>query len=60
MTLRCDYDHDCKAPVTHVDSKGWLYCTAHGERRKAYQACRKLKPAELKRLEEGGTIRYAK
>lgn len=57
-TLKCDMERSCGSAVTHVDSKGYLYCTKHGERRKMGQACRKLQPAEIKKLEQGGTISY--
>lgn len=38
----------CSEPVTHRDSRGFVYC-AHVERRKAGGvSCRKLKPSEMK------------
>lgn len=57
--LRCDYD--CDVPVTHIDSKGFVYCAGHGAARKAggYQ-CRKLTASEVKALTRGETIAYAK
>ena len=40
--------------VTHIDNKGFAYCTTCGVRRKESRGgCRKLKPAELKRLRSG-------
>lgn len=58
--LQCDQEKDCKEPVSMIDNKGWTYCTKHGEQRKsAGVPCRKMKPAEIKKLEEGGTIKYA-
>lgn len=57
--LHCDMEKDCKAPVSHIDNKGFIYCTKHGEQRKAGGTpCRALKPAEIKKLEAGETIRY--
>ena len=57
--LHCDMEKDCKEPVTYIDNKGWLYCTKHGEQRKGDVRSRKLRPAEIKKLEEGQTIRYS-
>ena len=60
VRLQCDQEKDCKEPVSMIDNKGWTYCTKHGEQRKsAGVPCRKMKPAEIKKLEEGGTIKYA-
>lgn len=41
----------CPYPVTHVDKKGYVYCTEHGIERRLYQSCRKLRPWEIRRLE---------
>lgn len=53
VTLHCDGARGCTAPVTHIDSKGWIYCEAH-----AFQLGRgrQLTPAELKQLQAGNTI----
>lgn len=51
--LHCDGERGCVQPVSHIDEKGYAYCAAHGEGRKAHCRCRKLRPAELKRLEKG-------
>lgn len=57
--LTCDMRHDCAAPVTHVDEKGWLYCATHGpDRRAGGIRCRQLRPHEIARLENRQTIRY--
>jgi hypothetical protein len=58
VQLRCDMGGGCHGPVTHVDDRGFLYCAAHGEKRKADTPCRKLRPAELKKLERGEPIDY--
>lgn len=55
--LRCSMG-GCKHPVTHMDAKGWPFCTEHGNARKSFRRCRKLRPYELTRLESGGTITY--
>jgi hypothetical protein len=59
VRLKCDMALDCQEPVTHIDNKGYAYCTKHGEQRKAYGTpCRKLRPSEITKLEQGGTTRY--
>lgn len=58
MKLHCDMERECTATVTHIDRKGYVYCTAHGHQRQIAQACRKLTAAELKRLENNETIKY--
>jgi hypothetical protein len=57
-TLHCDMEKNCKEPVSMIDNKGFVYCTKHGERRKMDVGTRKLKPAEIKKLEKGESIRY--
>lgn len=56
--LQCDMDTSCAAPVSHIDDDGYVYCAAHGARRKATRPCRKLRPGEIKKLEAGGTTSY--
>lgn len=51
--LKCDMSKDCNSEVTHIDSSGFIYCSSHGELRKFSKRCRKLKPKELKTLEQG-------
>ena len=51
MTTKCDMRDTCTAPVAYVDNKGFVYCQDHGIARKAYCSCRKLKPAEIKKLQ---------
>lgn len=59
--LRCDMNPECAATVTHIDTKGFVYCAAHGAQRKAggYQ-CRKLTAPETAALTRGETIAYSK
>lgn len=53
ITLKCEMTKDCAHPVTHLDSAGWIYCTDHGIRRKAFKQCRPLTQTELSTLEMG-------
>lgn len=48
--LRCDMKADCNELVTHIDDKGFVYCTAHGVRRRDWRPCRKLRSWEVNRL----------
>jgi hypothetical protein len=56
--LTCDMERDCPAPVTHIDCKGFVYCTAHGLERRWTMRCRKLRAHEVRRLERHEPIRY--
>lgn len=51
--LKCDMTEECNEPCTHMDEKGFIYCKEHGEHRKLYKRCRKLRPHELKKLQNG-------
>jgi hypothetical protein len=57
--LTCDMRRDCTRTVTHIDNKGFVYCTSHGENRRTNGTpCRKMRPSEIEKLESGQTIRY--
>jgi len=57
----CDMAKDCEKPVTHIDKDGYIYCEKHAAQRKSGGVpTRKLKPAEIKKLEQGQTVnKYA-
>ena len=48
--LICDMVDGCMEPVTHLDNKGYVYCTDHGIGRRDWRPCRKLRPWEIRRL----------
>jgi hypothetical protein len=54
--LKCEMSSTCTAPVTHLDAKGYTYCTDHGQARQMSQRCRKLRPHELRKLERGQVL----
>lgn len=57
--LACDMLSDCTDEVTHIESKGYVYCTGHGKDRKGYgHRVRKLRPHEVRKLERSEPIRY--
>lgn len=54
MSLRCDgWCTDLAGEVTHLDEKGFGYCSPCAERRKGTHRCRKLTGAELAQLRAG-------
>ena len=57
-SLQCDGWCGHAGTVTHIDEKGYAYCTPCGIQRKASHRCRKLTGAEIKRLQAGLTISY--
>ncbi len=59
-TLICDMIENCCKPVTHIDSKGFIYCLDHGLARKKYQSTRKLTVCEKNQLKQGNQISYKK
>lgn len=54
--VKCDMVKDCAKPVSHIDSKGYVYCDTHGLQRKIYAKCRKLKAKELETLKQNKPI----
>jgi len=57
--LQCDMEKTCEGAVTHIDNKGFVYCTKCSAKRKSGGTpCRKLTRAETKRLAEGQTISW--
>ena len=55
-TLQCDMDNDCTAEISHLDEKGYIYCTDHGVARREWKRCRKLRPWELRKIQRGETL----
>ena len=55
--LKCSGTKECTCPVTHIDEKGFIYCSDHGKLRKMYMRCRKLTKSELKTLEDKKPIK---
>lgn len=52
-SLDCDGWCDRTGEVTHIDNKGYAYCTPCGMRRRWTHPCRKLRPHELNKLKRG-------
>ena len=52
----CDMDGKCEEPVTHIDDHGFIYCAKHGEQRKQWRRCRKLRPHEVNRIKRGEPV----
>jgi hypothetical protein len=59
--LKCDMSRDCTDTVTHIDNKGWVYCSRHGaQRRGGGIRCRRLTALEAQDLRDGNPIAYAR
>ncbi len=56
--LKCDMRKECSSEVTHIDEKGYVYCSSHGAMRQC--RCRKLTPSEIMKLRAGEQIAYKK
>lgn len=56
VNLTCDMTEGCTEPVTHIDNKGFAYCTDHGITRRDWCPCRKLRPWELRKLQRGEAL----
>lgn len=56
--LKCDMHRECQNPVTHIGSKGYVYCTGHANDRRLAQVehTRKLRGWELGLLREGENL----
>lgn len=52
----CDGMRYCEQPVTHLDDKGYVYCTNHGTQRAQHRACRAMTDVEIERLAHGQQI----
>lgn len=51
--MTCDMRRDCTMPVTHIGSKGYIYCAAHALDRRGWEHCRKLRKWEIALIERG-------
>ncbi len=58
LVLTCDMEADCVQEITHLDDKGYVYCTPHGIERQLDRRCRKLRPHELNRLTHGEPLAH--
>ena len=57
--LKCDGKKGCTDDVAYIDTKGFIYCPNHAPARNdRNRRARKLRPAEIKKLEAGQTIKY--
>ena len=56
--LQCNMKDSCRATVTHLGEKGYIYCAPHAEQRRRAQVerCRALAPAEVLLIRGGGRI----
>lgn len=57
-TVTCNMDADCTAPVTHIGSKGYVYCTKHAVYRRSFRTeyTRKMRAWELRWILSGRAL----
>lgn len=55
---QCEMRRECTESVTHIGSKGYIYCATHGTERRAYgtERTRKMRPWELRWITEGRAL----
>lgn len=55
MSAQCEMSRSCQEPVTHIGSKGYIYCKEHGVARRTYgfESTRKMRPWELRLIDAG-------
>ena len=59
VKLECSYEASSCGAVTHIDSKGFIYCAFHGRRRQMDRAnARRLSRFETIRLKQGFKVAY--
>jgi hypothetical protein len=51
--IKCEMDRECEKPVAMIDNKGFIYCAEHGQDRKDFARCRKLRQGEINKLRRG-------
>ena len=58
MSVQCEMRDDCQSRVTHIGSKGYIYCEHHAGVRNSsqYERARKMRPWELRWIAEGKTL----
>lgn len=57
--IQCDMHDECGMAVTHIGSKGYVYCTAHALQRQtgsSSENVRKMQAWELRWLGEGKAL----
>lgn len=56
----CDQDPNDGRPIAYLDRGGYVYCEVHGLslKRSGRPGIRKLRPAEIKKVASGATIKY--
>ena len=51
--LQCEMRYTCEEAVTHIGSKGYIYCKAHARKRGGYESTRAMRVWEVRLLESG-------
>lgn len=49
----CDMMRDCAEPVTHIGSKGYVYCETHAVQRRGVERTRRMRKWERELIAAG-------
>lgn len=52
-SVQCEMRANCPNEVTHIGSKGYVYCAACAPDRQGIERTRKMRPWELKLIQAG-------
>lgn len=57
MSVQCEMSNDCPAEVTHVEDKGYIYCTEHANDRRSWNPrVRKMRAWERRWIAAGKVL----
>lgn len=58
-TLQCDMRSECRAEVTHIGSKGYVYCAEHAitRRQSGYERTRRMLKREIEQLKRNEPLK---
>ena len=54
--LQCEMRKGCTSEVTHIGSKGYIYCKAHARERGGYESTRAMRVWELDLVKAGKQV----
>lgn len=53
MATHCEMSDECNGVVTHVGDKGYVYCESHAVARRYWERTRRMRPWEVRWIEQG-------
>jgi len=54
--LQCEMRKECTSEVTHIGSKGYIYCKGHAQARGGYESARAMRVWELDLVKAGKQV----